>query len=155
MSWPHYYQDLPKDLNSLNLTSDGISPAEKELHEFYVDIQPETGIPVRLRRRVQFNLLLKKTSNRPSGLSWVRRYPSQPMVYPLFWIESGYDTLPLNVFHQLRLVSLLSFSAILCSLAAVLLFFVTLLVLFRCLYCCCIPDDCLLTYTPVADDERH
>ena len=130
MSWPHYYQSLPQDPNSMNLTVDGISPAEEDLHEFYVDIQPETGIPLRLRRRVQFNLLLNKTSNN-----------AMPMVYPLFWIESGYDTLPLNVFHQLRVISLLTFSAILCSLAAAMFFFLTQMILAVGLYCCCLPNS--------------
>ena len=134
MSWPHYYQDFSLKLNSLN----GMSPAEEELHQFFVDIQPQTGIPLRLRRRVQFNLLLNKTSNN-----------AMPMVYPLFWIESGYDTLPMAVFHQLRMVSLLSMSFVFCSLTTIMIAGFFCLVLLRRMYCFLVPGF-HWSYMPVA-----
>lgn len=49
MSWPHFLYDHPHYRKKMRGISDGI----EENHETYIDIQPDTGIPLRIVRRSQ------------------------------------------------------------------------------------------------------
>ncbi|KAJ9585302.1 hypothetical protein L9F63_002887 [Diploptera punctata] len=57
LSFPHFYKADPSYLRSVK----GLSP-NKDLHEFYLGIIPETGIPLDVKARMQINLLLQSYS---------------------------------------------------------------------------------------------
>jgi len=49
MSWPHFLYDHPSFAPKMR----GISEGTEEKHMSYIDIQPDTGIPLRIVRRSQ------------------------------------------------------------------------------------------------------
>lgn len=54
---------------------------KKERHEFNIRIEPETGLPLEVKGRVQVNMLLQKI---PS----ISLYKNAPRVFmPVFWFE--------------------------------------------------------------------
>jgi len=54
ISFPHFYLADPTYLNNI----EGMHPNAEE-HEFYVSMEPRTGIPLRVRAALQLNLLLQ------------------------------------------------------------------------------------------------
>jgi scavenger receptor class B, member 1 len=54
VSFPHFYLADPSFLANI----DGLSPNRSE-HEFYIAMEPQTGIPLEIRAQFQINLLLK------------------------------------------------------------------------------------------------
>ncbi|XP_023716223.1 protein croquemort isoform X2 [Cryptotermes secundus] len=58
ISFPHFYKADPSYL--LNIR--GLNP-KQDLHEFYVAVEPHTGIPLDVKARVQINILLRPYKN--------------------------------------------------------------------------------------------
>lgn len=58
VSFPHFYKADPSYL--LNIK--GLNPSQ-DLHEFYVAVEPHTGIPLDVKARMQVNLLLRPYEN--------------------------------------------------------------------------------------------
>lgn len=90
-SFPHFYQADPKLLHVVK----GLRPnASKHRTEF--DIYPDLGVPLRVKLRMQMNVIL----NRDAALERARHYE---IVFPIFWFEVGIDELPGEVIGLLKL----------------------------------------------------
>lgn len=76
LSMPHFLDADPFFANQV----DGLKP-DAEKHDFYLDIEPRTGAPVRGAARVQINLAI----SRPPGLIRFRNIPE--IMFPVFWQE--------------------------------------------------------------------
>ncbi|XP_060751776.1 scavenger receptor class B member 1 [Tachysurus vachellii] len=80
ISHPHFYNADPFLLQTVN----GLSPNENE-HGLFIDIHPETGIPMNVSIKLQLNLLIKKVQ----GITQTGNIAE--VVMPLIWFgESGY-----------------------------------------------------------------
>ena len=58
ISFPHFYDADQVFLDSV----DGLKPS-KERHQFYVDVHPESGLPLAFRPRYQLNTIIRKDSD--------------------------------------------------------------------------------------------
>ncbi|XP_062870019.1 scavenger receptor class B member 1 isoform X2 [Trichomycterus rosablanca] len=96
ISHPHFYNADPVLLQTVN----GLNPTEHD-HGLFIDIHPETGIPINVSIKLQLNLLIKKVE----GISETGNIAE--VVMPMLWFgESGYiDGPALNMF-RLNLVIL-------------------------------------------------
>ncbi|XP_045125835.1 scavenger receptor class B member 1-like [Portunus trituberculatus] len=90
-SFPHFYDGDPK-LRHLVL---GLRP-NPEKHRTEFDIYPDLGIPLRVKLRMQMNVMLDR--NQP--LERARHFD---VVLPVFWFEVGVDSLPGDVVGLLKL----------------------------------------------------
>ncbi|XP_051539823.1 scavenger receptor class B member 1-like isoform X1 [Myxocyprinus asiaticus] len=90
ISHPHFYNADPVLLDTVN----GLSPNEEE-HGLFIDVHPETGVPINVSIRLQLNLLMKNVS----GISETGKITE--VVMPMIWFEeSGYIDGPvLNTFR--------------------------------------------------------
>lgn len=80
ISHPHFYNADPVLLNFVM----GLSPTEEE-HGLFIDIHPETGIPMNVSIRLQLNLFMKTVS----GITETGKISD--VVMPMIWFEeSGY-----------------------------------------------------------------
>ncbi|XP_049860593.1 sensory neuron membrane protein 2-like [Schistocerca gregaria] len=80
VSFPHFYQASPEYLQY----AEGLSP-NKELHETFVVIEPETGTPLVGAKRLQFNMKAVRVSQVPA-----LRNVSDGL-FPLLWVEEGVE----------------------------------------------------------------
>lgn len=76
ISLPHFYGADPFYLNAIK----GLNP-EKEKHEFYLQLEPETGTPLEAKGRVQVNLMLQKINN----INLFKNVPT--VLMPVLWME--------------------------------------------------------------------
>ena len=76
MSFPHFYGADPYYLNQV----EGMQP-KKEDHEFYITLEPKTGIPIEVAARFQVNALIRPVEN--IGLYRLAPY----MFFPVLWFE--------------------------------------------------------------------
>ena len=53
ISFPHFYQADPKLLERV----EGLNP-EKSKHEFYMDVEPQSGRPLAMQNRYQLNVVI-------------------------------------------------------------------------------------------------
>ncbi|CAL4124192.1 unnamed protein product [Meganyctiphanes norvegica] len=90
-SFPHFYQADPKLLHVVK----GLRPNES-IHRTEFDIYPDLGVPLRVKLRMQMNVIL----NRDAALERARHYE---IVFPIFWFEVGIDALPGEVVGLLKL----------------------------------------------------
>lgn len=76
MSFPHFYAADPFYLKQV----DGLRP-NKSLHEFYMTLEPNTGIPLDVAARLQINMLVTPYEN-------IALYQNVPrMFFPVLWFE--------------------------------------------------------------------
>lgn len=76
ISFPHYYGADPYYLDFV----DGQAPSKKD-HEFYMALEPTTGIPVEAAARFQANILIRPSPN-------IALFQEAPyMFFPLIWFE--------------------------------------------------------------------
>ncbi|VEN47346.1 unnamed protein product, partial [Callosobruchus maculatus] len=61
----------------------GISPPNKDEHEIYLLVEPNTGTPLQGVKRVQMNMILRPIQ----FLDFTKNLPRA--VYPLVWLEEG------------------------------------------------------------------
>nr|CAD7571878.1 unnamed protein product [Timema californicum] len=95
ISFPHFYLADPK----LRDAVEGISPPEKEKHQLYIDVQPQMGIALRARARVQINLAVSQVVD----IKQVATFPD--IIFPIMWFEDGIDGLPSQVTDLLDLAT--------------------------------------------------
>ncbi|KAI8433338.1 hypothetical protein MSG28_015383 [Choristoneura fumiferana] len=95
LSFPHFY--LADE--SLREAVEGISPPDPEQHRLFIDIQPEMGIAMRARARIQINLAVSQVID----IKQVANFPD--IVFPILWFEEGIDELPEQVSSLLRLAT--------------------------------------------------
>jgi len=75
----------------------GISPKVSE-HDSYFDIVPKLGVPISVKVRVQANLMISSKTRQLTGLTQLK-----DMVFPLFWSETGIESLPEDVLSQIKM----------------------------------------------------
>ncbi|CAN9504477.1 unnamed protein product [Ophioblennius macclurei] len=90
ISHPHFFNADPVLLDYVH----GLHPTEEE-HGLFIDIHPETGVPLNVSIRLQLNLYMKRVS----GITETGRISE--VVMPMLWFEeSGYIDGPiLDTFH--------------------------------------------------------
>ncbi|KAG7233606.1 hypothetical protein INR49_006804 [Caranx melampygus] len=90
ISHPHFFNGDPALLDTVQ----GLSPNEDE-HGLFIDIHPQTGVPLNVSIRLQLNLYLKQVG----GITETGKISE--VVMPMLWFEeSGYIDGPiLNTFH--------------------------------------------------------
>lgn len=80
LTFPHFYMASEEYLKTIV----GVEP-KREKHETFLELEPNTGIPLRGGKRVQFNMLMKTmekvnlTYNVPTAL------------FPIIWIDEGLE----------------------------------------------------------------
>lgn len=76
MSFPHYYAADPYYLNQV----DGLTPNQSK-HEFYMVLEPMTGVPLDVAARLQINMLIQPVDG-------IGLYQDAPfMFFPVLWFE--------------------------------------------------------------------
>ncbi|XP_053626792.2 lysosome membrane protein 2 isoform X1 [Cherax quadricarinatus] len=90
-SFPHFYNGNPK----LRHMVQGLRP-EPEKHRTEFDIYPDLGVPLRVKLRMQMNVML----DRSQALERARHFD---VILPIFWFEVGIDSLPGEVVGLLKL----------------------------------------------------
>jgi len=76
MSYPHFYNADQYYLDQV----EGLEP-NKEDHEFYMVVEPNTGIPLEVAARFQVNMLVEPVEG-------ITLYTDVPRIYfPLIWFE--------------------------------------------------------------------
>uniref|UniRef100_A0A8D3A895 Scavenger receptor class B member 1 n=1 Tax=Scophthalmus maximus TaxID=52904 RepID=A0A8D3A895_SCOMX len=90
ISHPHFFNADPVLLDYVQ----GLHPTEEE-HGLFIDIHPQTGVPLNVAIRLQLNLYMKQVS----GITETGKMSE--VVMPMIWFEeSGYIDGPiLNTFH--------------------------------------------------------
>ncbi|KAJ6646997.1 UDP-galactose transporter senju, partial [Pseudolycoriella hygida] len=92
MSFPHYYAADPYFLDQI----EGLNPS-KEKHEFYITLEPLTGIPLDVAARLQINMLVRPIPN-------VTLYQHAPhMFFPVLWFEQKV-TIPNDMASEIKTV---------------------------------------------------
>jgi len=76
MSTPHFYQGNIEDARLL----DGLEP-NKEEHQTYLDLEPNTGVVFRAAKRLQVNMPLRRYANFPA----LKNVPE--LIYPILWVN--------------------------------------------------------------------
>ncbi|KAF4082144.1 hypothetical protein AMELA_G00148300 [Ameiurus melas] len=96
ISHPHFYNGDPALFQTVN----GLSPSEHD-HGLFIDIHPDTGIPMNVSIKLQLNLLMKQVS----GITQTGKIAE--VVMPLLWFaESGYIDGPVLSMFRMNLVIL-------------------------------------------------
>ncbi|XP_058268455.1 scavenger receptor class B member 1 isoform X2 [Hemibagrus wyckioides] len=96
LSYPHFYNADPALLQTVN----GLSPNERD-HGLFIDIHPDTGIPMNVSVKMQLNLLIKQVP----GIAQTGKIAE--VVMPLIWFrESGYIDGPMVSMFRMNLVIL-------------------------------------------------
>ncbi|CAG0902808.1 unnamed protein product, partial [Cyprideis torosa] len=82
MSLPHF---LSAEQSTMDMVAGGLSPSEEE-HQTYLEIEPLTGLPLRLAKKVQFNL---KISHELTGLVAMADFikHGNTTILPLVWVN--------------------------------------------------------------------
>lgn len=76
VSFPHFYGADPYYLSLI----DGLQPS-KEKHEFYITLEPRTGLPVDVAVRLQANVMIRPIPN-------IALYENSPVLFfPVIWFE--------------------------------------------------------------------
>ena len=81
LSMPHFLNADPSYTQRVG----GLRP-EKEKHQLYMDVMPESGKVMSYHARFQYNLLL----NGDQDIDAIRNVPKD-LVMPLFWADVGFD----------------------------------------------------------------
>nr|CAH7747137.1 unnamed protein product [Callosobruchus chinensis] len=79
LSLPHFLYADEEYLQKVK----GITPPNKDEHEIYLLVEPNTGTPLQGMKRVQMNLILRPIP----FLDFTKNLPQA--VYPLLWLEEG------------------------------------------------------------------
>uniref|UniRef100_A0A0A9Z111 Scavenger receptor class B member 1 n=1 Tax=Lygus hesperus TaxID=30085 RepID=A0A0A9Z111_LYGHE len=97
ISFPHFYLADPR----LRDAVEGISEPDPEKHSFWLDVQPEMGVSLRARARVQINLAVSQVVD----IKQVATFPD--IIFPIMWFEDGINALPDKVTGLLSLATTL------------------------------------------------
>lgn len=91
MSFPHFYAADSYFLDNVN----GVHPS-KDKHEFYIVLEPTTGIPLEVAARVQLNMLVRPVPN----VGLFREAPT--LFLPMLWFEQKL-TIPEEMANELAI----------------------------------------------------
>lgn len=92
MSFPHFYAADSYYLDQVV----GMNPS-KEKHEFYITLEPMTGIPLDVAARMQINMLIRPVQ----GVSLYQNAPY--MFFPILWFEQKV-TIPAEMASEIKTV---------------------------------------------------
>lgn len=95
LSFPHFYMADESLLSAV----EGMSPPEKEKHQFFIDVQPLMGTTLRARARVQINLAVSQVAD----IKQVASFPD--IVFPILWFEEGIEGLPEEVLKLMKVAT--------------------------------------------------
>ncbi|XKL65381.1 hypothetical protein PGB90_008801 [Kerria lacca] len=95
LSFPHFYFGDDK----VRTAVEGISPPDPSKHEFYMDVQPEMGITLKAKARLQINLAVSQVVD----IKQVATFPD--IIFPIIWFEEGIERLPNNATDLLKLAT--------------------------------------------------
>lgn len=95
LSFPHFYLADPKFREAV----EGISLPDPEKHRLYIDVQPQMGVALGARARIQLNLAVSQVVD----IKQVATFPD--IVFPIMWFEDGIDHLPEEVTDLLSLAT--------------------------------------------------
>ncbi|XP_015115646.1 protein croquemort isoform X2 [Diachasma alloeum] len=96
VSLPHFHLADESYRNSI----DGLRPAHDGSHDFYILVQPDLGIPLQVRARLQLNLLIQPIKH-------IRLFEKVPKVFiPMLWFRQEAD-LSSDLGSQLKFVLIL------------------------------------------------
>ncbi|XP_055381260.1 scavenger receptor class B member 1 [Condylostylus longicornis] len=102
VSFPHFYNGDPSLLDSI----EGLDPSE-EKHGSEIVLQPQLGIPMKVRSRIQLNLLMGEIKFNSD------MRPFRNIVLPIIWIDMGVESLtPGLLFLLYLLFSILPYAQI-------------------------------------------
>ncbi|XP_045474063.1 protein peste-like isoform X3 [Harmonia axyridis] len=121
VSLPHFYKADPYYTNLI----DGMKPSEK--HDFYMIIEPTTGLPLEVSARLQINLLVKNIPD--VGLMENR----EDVFFPIFWFE---QVVEIPTKYSLALLFLLNLKGI-CLMAGLLMIFTGIFMISLTIYRIC------------------
>lgn len=103
VSFPHFYSADPY-FGSL---IDGLKPS-KEKHEFYITLEPTSGIPIDVAVRLQANVMIRPVSN-------VAMYEEAPVLFfPVIWFEQRVR-FPEQMLEDVKTVSLVPTIGYICA----------------------------------------
>ncbi|EDW12640.1 protein peste [Drosophila mojavensis] len=95
MSYPHFYNADPYYVEQV----EGLQPDKKQ-HEFYMVVEPSTGIPLEVAARFQVNMLVEP-------IDGIQLYTDIPRIFfPLIWFEQKVTITP-ELADQLKLLPVL------------------------------------------------
>ncbi|KAI5744521.1 hypothetical protein M8J76_003017 [Diaphorina citri] len=92
VSYPHFYKADPYFASLVT----GMKP-ERDKHEFYLTLEPSTGIPLDVGARFQINLLLQPVES----IMMFRKVPR--IFFPMIWF-SNRATMPASMSRELQLL---------------------------------------------------
>ncbi|XP_046644993.1 protein croquemort-like isoform X2 [Daphnia pulicaria] len=113
-SYPHFYLADPYYIDQV----EGLRP-EKDLHQFYIDLEPEMAVPTSVRARLQINILIEPDIDIDAVRNLNRTF------LPLVWFELSADLTPdlgvwINLANRVPVFGTAAFFGFLClSLVAV------------------------------------
>ena len=81
ISSPHFYQSP----SHLRQEIDNLSEPDPDLHETRIDIEPRTGMAIRVHKRIQFNIPLMNWD----GFDCLTQVEDR--LIPLLWVDEGAD----------------------------------------------------------------
>ncbi|CAB3259060.1 unnamed protein product [Arctia plantaginis] len=90
LSYPHFLFADERYKNGVT----GLNPVEND-HKIFMDLEPNTGTPIRGFKRAQFNIFARAVE----GISPTANIPTT--LVPIFWVEEGL-TLPEELLDELR-----------------------------------------------------
>ncbi|KAJ3643118.1 hypothetical protein Zmor_025850 [Zophobas morio] len=126
-SLPHFYKADPYYLEPI----EGLQP-DKDKHDFYMVLEPTTGIPLEVSAKLQINLLMQPVSG-------IAMYENVPKVFiPMLWFEQSV-TIP-N--HEAFILKLLLNLPIICTSVGVLMIFFGFIVMGCLIYKVCTMNIC-------------
>lgn len=103
ISFPHFYAADPYYLNFV----DGLAPS-RENHEFYLALEPSTGVPVQVAARLQANILIQPSPN----IALFERAPY--MFFPLIWFEQVVK-IPEEMLAEVRIATTVPIIGFVCT----------------------------------------
>lgn len=78
---PHFFEADPR----YNLMVEGLNP-NAEAHSMYMDVEPNTGTPLRGGKKLQFNMFLKKIE----AIQLTAQF-NTTRLFPVLWVEEGLE----------------------------------------------------------------
>ena len=92
LSKPHFLGGHPSLMNFGGISPDPID------HDSYMKIVPKLGIPVSVKLRLQINLMISRRVRTFKEFKNIK-----DMTFPVFWFETGMDSLPQHLVTQLKM----------------------------------------------------
>ncbi|XP_044745604.1 sensory neuron membrane protein 2-like [Coccinella septempunctata] len=117
LSFPHFLYADKEYQNSV----EGLSP-NADSHETFVTLEPTSGVPLKVAKRVQFNMFLRAIEDVPMIENLTNA------LLPLFWVEESLilpdkytDKIKKELLNKLLILEIFKYTLIITGLAAVLI----------------------------------